>query len=199
MSSQHESSIPLLSPTYRLSKASGPNVSLIRLAMSGIILLTVSGFLFSMSSLYQGLQIVEKLKAASLDAAKSNISQSTQESSSGAIHTNSRPKKLSIPNAFENFFAALRHPVTAESYTDVQGNIFEARGDGPWWTEPLGNQVLIVDIDTRVPDGKNELWNTGRLDWEHIENGGNGVLTASQLNHYLYGEHNPLQTLVYYH
>jgi hypothetical protein len=185
MFSQHDSSMPLLSPTYRLSKGLGSNISLIRIALSGIILLTVSGFIFSMSSLYQGLQIVEKLKAASKDTMSNDLDgHSTQAS----VPT-SKPERVSIPNTFHSFFDSLRHPVTADSYTDVQGNIFEARGDGPWWTESLGSQVLIVDIDTRRPDGKNELWNDGRLDWEHIENGGNGILSASQLNHYLYGKH----------
>jgi hypothetical protein len=169
---------------YRLPKGLGPNISLIRMAISGLGLLTISFIVFSMSTLYEGLQIVEKLKAASKDTIGGDL----HGHSTLVSVTTSQPERVSIPNTFHSFFDSLRHPVTAESYTDVQGNIFEVRGDGPWWTEPLGNQVLIVDIDTRLPDSKNELWNDGRLDWEHIENGGNGVLSASQLNHYLYGK-----------
>jgi hypothetical protein len=178
--SEHESSEPLLSPFYGRPNGSEPNISPIRMAISGIILLTVSGFIISTASFYQGLQIVEMLKTATTGGAPHG--HSPQLSLSG-----SEPDKISIPNKFYDFFETLRHPITAESYTDVQGNIFEARGDGPWWTEPLGNQVLIADIDTRRPDGKNELWNDGRLDWEHMKTDGNGVLSASQMSHYLYG------------
>lgn len=194
MAPHHESSIPLLSPSDQmedftanqkraLSSFTTPlrrNLSLIRVAISGVILLTFSGFIFSMSSLYQGLEIVKELRAASQE----NLTTSDLGVDSSRVAPTISVKP-SIPQAFYNFFELLRHPVTATSYTDVQGNIFETRGDGPWWTSSLGSQVLIVDIDTRLPDGKNELWNDGRLDWEHLSN---GVLSSSQLNHYLYGE-----------
>jgi hypothetical protein len=186
MFDQHESSIPLLSPTFRLSKGFGSNGPFLRIALPGIILLMVSGSIFTMSSLYEGLQIVRKLNAAS----RTTTSGDLHGHSSHVCVPDSKHGKVSIPNTFHHLFDALRHSITAESYTDVQGNIFHTSALGPWWTEPLGNQVLIVDIDTRRPDGKNELWNDGRLDWEHMntEHGGNGILSASQLNHYLYGE-----------
>lgn len=197
MSSSNESSIPLLSPSddrfsademKDFSIPANPlrrNISVIRVALSGAILLAVAGFIFSMSSLYQGLQIVKDLKAASQGNLPSSPSCPVEEFSAPKPSSHVKP---SIPQTFYNFFETIRHPVTSTSYTDVQGNIFETRGDGPWWTEPLGKKVLIVDIDTRLADGKNEIWNNGRLDWEHMENGGNGVLSASQMNHYLYGK-----------
>lgn len=203
--SSHESSIPLLSPTDQRDDFSADEMKdfsirgnpqrrnmslLIKVALSGVILLTIAGFIFSMSSLYQGLQIVKELRAAAEENLTSSSSH-TADSYTADDHSSPRPAshvKPSLPQTFYNLFETLRHPITSPSYTDRLGDIFETRGDGPWWTQPLGKDLLIVDIDTRLPDGKNELWNNGRLDWEHMENDGNGVLTASQMSHYLYGK-----------
>lgn len=97
---------------------------------------------------------------------------------------------LVAPEIFYNLFAALRHPVTSDSYVDIHGEIFKTSAEGPWWTGPLGKKVLIVDIDTRLANGTNELWSGDgyRLDWDDLEPRGNGILSASQINHYLYAQ-----------
>jgi hypothetical protein len=61
-------------------------------------------------------------------------------------------------------------------------------GDGPWWSERLHNEILIVDIDTRVPEGANELWNQSRMNWETLSEGDGGMISASQMNHFLYAQ-----------
>jgi hypothetical protein len=59
----------------------------------------------------------------------------------------------------------------------------------PSWKEPLGSDVLIIDMDTRWPDGDNEVFGKGKLNWENVTgNEGGSMLTASVLNHFMYGE-----------
>lgn len=87
-------------------------------------------------------------------------------------------------------FDAIKLPPAAESYTDAWGQVFEIKEDGLYWTEPLGREVLIVDIDTRIPDGLNELWDKGRMNWDTLKSEGDGgMISASQMNHFLYGEY----------
>jgi hypothetical protein len=51
--------------------------------------------------------------------------------------------------------------------------------------------VLIVDIDTRVPNGPNELWHDGRMNWESLsDQGDGGMVSASFMNHFLYCKYN---------
>jgi hypothetical protein len=100
----------------------------------------------------------------------------------------STPSKPSIRDAFQRLYDAIRLPVVAPAYTDPSGNVFEASHEGPWWSERLRKEILIVDIDTRVPEGVNELWNKSRMNWETLEEGGGGMISASQMNHFLYGE-----------
>jgi hypothetical protein len=109
-----------------------------------------------------------------------------------AIEGTHHPAAVSRPtirDAFQTLYDAIRHPVAADSYTDAYGNVFEIKPDGPYWTEPLKEKILIVDIDTRVPQGENELWSKGRMNWETLkEEGDGGMISASQMNHFLYGK-----------
>lgn len=90
---------------------------------------------------------------------------------------------------FAKLYDAIRHPVGAETYIDAYGNVFGTQDDAPYWTKPLGHNVLIVDIDTRVPQGPNELWNNGSMNWETLKDEGDGgMISASQMNHFLYGK-----------
>jgi hypothetical protein len=93
------------------------------------------------------------------------------------------------PTGFAKLYDAIRHPVAADLYVDVDGNVFETKDDGPYWTKPLKNNVLVVDIDTRVPQGPNELWNDGPMNWETLKNEGGGTISAGHMNHFLYGEY----------
>jgi hypothetical protein len=116
-----------------------------------------------------------------------------KESAKGAANhvcNNDRPVfgNPTIKDSFLRLYEHIRHPIDASSYTDPSGREFEVKEDAPWWTEPLRSEVLIVDIDTRIPDKKNELWNEGRLDWAGMkESGDGGMVSASNMNHFLYG------------
>jgi hypothetical protein len=46
--------------------------------------------------------------------------------------------------------------------------------------------VLIVDIDTRVPNGDNQILNPYVLDFEHMSMSGGGLVSNAIINHYLY-------------
>lgn len=140
-------------------------LSVRRLTVLGAAFLTACGFLYSVSSLYQGSRPVVQAPQ---------------------YHHVERP---AIRDTFFQLFDAIKVAPSASSYTDAYGQIFEIKEDGPYWTEPLGREVLIVDIDTRIPDGSNELWHRGRMNWDTLPNEGDGgMISASQMNHFLYGK-----------
>ena len=55
-------------------------------------------------------------------------------------------------------FDTIRIDPTYPGYHDSTGKYFEG-GSKPTWTELLKSKILIVDIDTRIPTGKNEILN----------------------------------------
>jgi hypothetical protein len=119
----------------------------------------------------------------------SSIYDVTSTSTAGAVPHHASTNKPTIREAFQTLYDAIKHPVGADSYTDASGQVFQIKADGPYWTESLKEQILIVDIDTRVPQGENELWNKGRMNWETLKDEGDGgMISASQMNHFLYGE-----------
>jgi len=100
-----------------------------------------------------------------------------------------REPKQTIPLGFQRLFDGIRLPPGSPSYTDAYGQVFKIAEDGPYWTKPLKKEILIVDIDTRVSNGANELWNRGRMNWETLKNEGDGgMISASQMNHFLYAQ-----------
>ena len=80
----------------------------------------------------------------------------------------------------------IRHPITAKKYVDLDGNEFEVKGST--WEKSLGSEILILDIDTRLPDGENEIFNEKHLNWKAMDKGGMGMVSAAFMNHYLYCE-----------
>ena len=50
----------------------------------------------------------------------------------------------------------------------------------------MGKRVLIVDIDTRVPTGENQILNPDTIDYEHLAVSGGGLVSNAIINHYLY-------------
>lgn len=79
----------------------------------------------------------------------------------------------------------MKHDPSASAYIDPSGTYYAA-GNETVWTKPLGNKILIVDIDTRVPTGENEILNPERLDWESLKTAGGGLVSNAIINHYLY-------------
>lgn len=86
-------------------------------------------------------------------------------------------------------YKAIRHPVTGKTYRDPTGREFTFPEEKPVWTKPLGTKVLIVDMDTRIPNGDNELWNPTTMDYASLDahNGGQ-MVSAAFMNHFMYSQ-----------
>ncbi|KAF2636677.1 hypothetical protein P280DRAFT_147453 [Massarina eburnea CBS 473.64] len=90
--------------------------------------------------------------------------------------------------AVSSLFETIKHSLTAPDYTDAYGETFKLEHDTVW-REPLGSNVLIIDMDTRSPDGKNEVLGPNKLNWETATGKeGGGMLSASFMNHFLYAQ-----------
>lgn len=61
-------------------------------------------------------------------------------------------------------FGSIRIDPTYPGYR-VSTEEYFAGGSKTTWTDPLKKKTLIVDIDTRVPTGSNEILNPDKLDW----------------------------------
>lgn len=48
--------------------------------------------------------------------------------------------------------------------------------------------MLIVDIDTRVPIGTNQILNPATLDWDSLSMSGGQLVSTAVMNHYLYAQ-----------
>jgi len=73
-----------------------------------------------------------------------------------------------------------------KSYADASGKIFELQQE-IYWKQLLESKILIVDIDTREPKGKNEILNSEKMNWEALETSGGQLVSGAVLGHYLYG------------
>jgi hypothetical protein len=92
--------------------------------------------------------------------------------------------KPDLRAALSAVFSSIRHDPTNPVYIDSKGKSFFA--NQTIWTQPLGKRILIVDIDTRVPDGDNQILNPATLDFEHMEMSGGGLVSNAIINHYMY-------------
>jgi hypothetical protein len=156
----------------------GPLLALNRIAALTVALVVVLIFILSTASLHHGSETMQKIKDKAQSAANN-------------MCNNDRPLfgKPTISDSFLRLYEAIRYPINAPTYTDASGKVFDVKEDAPWWNEPLRNQILIVDIDTRVPNGPNELWNSARMDWEKLnDEGDGGMVSASFMNHFLYSQ-----------
>lgn len=153
-------------------------LALNRVAALVVAFVVIFIFILTTASLHGGKQTIHKIKESAQSAANN-------------ICNNDRPLfgKPTISDSFLRLFENIHHPIASPTYTDASGKVFDVKEDAPWWHEPLRNQILIVDIDTRVPNGPNELWNDKRLDWDAMKaKGDGGMVSASFMNHFLYCE-----------
>lgn len=81
-------------------------------------------------------------------------------------------------------FEPIKHDPAVPGYRAAAGQYYVA--ENTIWTKPLGKKVLIVDIDTRVPTGENQILNPDTIDFEHLEMSGGGLVSNAIMNHYLY-------------
>ncbi|KZM24066.1 uncharacterized protein EKO05_0010302 [Ascochyta rabiei] len=119
-----------------------------------------------------------------------NPVQQIKDSASGAASGAAsvfKGEKPSTSDLFLSLYESIRTNVSAPTYKDASGQVYKINENGPWWKKPLRNEILIVDIDTRVPDGDNELWNSERMDWLNMTAEKEGsMVSASFMNHFLY-------------
>jgi len=100
-------------------------------------------------------------------------------------HVPYRLSKPTLRDTITSLFESIKHDPNEPGYVDPSGTYYEG-GKETTWRKPLGKKVLIVDIDTRVPTGENELLNPERMDWEQLKMEGSGLVSNSIMNHYLY-------------
>lgn len=104
------------------------------------------------------------------------------------VCSNEQPhfKKHTFTDSVFDAYDSIRHPMT-ENYIDPSGTVFNIT-QAPW-QGLLRSEVLVVDIDTRVPDGENELWNPEKINWETLDatNDG-GMVSAAFINHFLWSQ-----------
>ena len=95
--------------------------------------------------------------------------------------------KPTLRDTIVALFDTIRIDPTYPGYHDSTGKYFEG-GSKPTWTEPLKSKILIVDIDTRIPTGKNEILNPDKLDWQSLDMSGGQLVSNAVMNHYLYAQ-----------
>jgi hypothetical protein len=76
-------------------------------------------------------------------------------------------------------FKPIIHPDFFQDFTNPTGKVFSHNIST--WTQPLGKDLLIVDVDTRYPE---QIFNTSQLvDWANLDH----TVTEAVFNHHLYG------------
>lgn len=98
-----------------------------------------------------------------------------------------RGTKPTLRDTIEALFDSIRVDPKDAGYRDSTGKYFEG-GNETIWTEPLKERVLIVDIDTRIPTGSNQILNPDTLDWSSLEMSGGSLVSNAVINHYLYAQ-----------
>ncbi|KAH8712016.1 hypothetical protein GQ44DRAFT_713973 [Phaeosphaeriaceae sp. PMI808] len=95
-----------------------------------------------------------------------------------------RSSKPTLRDTITSLFESIKHDPSNPGYRDAAGQYYVA--EEVVWTKPLGKKVLIVDIDTRVPTGENQILNPDTFDYAHLEMSGEGLVSNAIMNHYLY-------------
>ncbi|KAF2025413.1 hypothetical protein EK21DRAFT_116816 [Setomelanomma holmii] len=121
-----------------------------------------------------------------------SLHRSTEVVLSQGTHPSSRNTSVQanyeLGDAIAAVFKSIKVHPTDRYYRDSKGKHFAgANGNQSTWTEPLGKRVLIVNVDTRVPTGDNQILNpSGKIDWESVPSSGTGLVSHAIANHYLY-------------
>ncbi|KAL6705035.1 hypothetical protein ACN47E_007438 [Coniothyrium glycines] len=93
-----------------------------------------------------------------------------------------------LRDAIVNLFKTIKIDPKQHYYRDSKGKYYTgAYGNESTWQQPMGGKVLIVDIDTRVPNGENQILDfEKKMDWDSLPSGGAGLVSHAIINHYLY-------------
>jgi len=88
-----------------------------------------------------------------------------------------------------SLYEAIRHPITTETYVDAYGVEFN-NSENAIWTKSLGSDILIVDMDTRVPNGEGQIFDGAKdapkMNWEALDAKDTNLVSMATMNHYLY-------------
>ncbi|KAL5425210.1 hypothetical protein PMIN04_002707 [Paraphaeosphaeria minitans] len=103
-----------------------------------------------------------------------------------STNTNEPVKEASVKDRIHALFAPIRHSLT-DDYIDASGKTF-GLNQLPRWRESLKGKVLIVDIDTREPNGSNEMLNPNPMNWESLQMGGGQLVSGAIMGHHLYSQ-----------
>lgn len=82
-----------------------------------------------------------------------------------------------------SLFNSYQHPLTAKQFQTPTGETF-TRGDDPRFTEPLGKNVLILDVDSRPRYEPDNILSRHLPDLDATSSD-----TMVRLSHYIYGEY----------
>lgn len=167
--------------THALVPTSMPLLSAQRMA---ILCTLIALFLCVISALHAG-SITRTLWRSKNSAYKTNLLLSDN-----LCHDTPDILKTTFGETIAQLYRPIILDVKAKTYTDAEQNTFD-NGGNKHWQRRLGKEVLILDIDTRIPDGHNQIFNPERMDWGNLEmeeKGGGGLLTVSFLNHFLYSQ-----------
>ncbi|KAF1943292.1 hypothetical protein EJ02DRAFT_453387 [Clathrospora elynae] len=96
-----------------------------------------------------------------------------------------RSPRPTLQDTITTLFEPIKHDSNNPVYIDPSGGFYKG-GEKAIWKRPLGKKVLIVDIDTRVPTGENQILNSEKLDWANLNTVGGGLVSSAIVNHYLY-------------
>ncbi|KAJ4294909.1 hypothetical protein N0V88_005148 [Collariella sp. IMI 366227] len=136
-------------------------------------------FLFTVPALLALVFFIFVLRSGSVDVSGIRVF------GNGASHVSYN--RDSFSGLLYELYKPIKLPVTAKHYTDQRGFVFGTSGR-VHWTTPLGKDILVVDIDTRKPDGENEIFSEKQMHWDSAEAKGPGLLSISHINHFLYAQ-----------
>lgn len=93
-------------------------------------------------------------------------------------------QSLTFANAIANLYEPIIQPIH-ETYVDPNLRVWDLPKSSHWHRS-LGKKVLVVDTDTRIPEGDNELWSDKGLNWETMNpKEGAKMVSMAFMNHYL--------------
>ncbi|OCK73549.1 hypothetical protein K432DRAFT_312588 [Lepidopterella palustris CBS 459.81] len=87
---------------------------------------------------------------------------------------------ISIQEVLRLLYAPLKLSPTEASFTDEDGTVYNLP-EKPMYETLLKKDILILDLETRPLDKKNQLMNEGKFNWKTLDGLSGGVL-----NHYTY-------------
>lgn len=119
--------------------------------------------------------------AVEVPASSTAIIEQPKPTFTESTHAN---KNLDLPALLAQLWKPKCHPLENPVFITNEGVRFEIPPTQQIWKKPLGNKVVVIDVDTRVSEeNENTLLNPNPFDFSKL-----GGRTGGHLNHYLYGE-----------